>query len=217
VHWKLISIHASGVWSYGKLQIFFNNQHVHITNMHVLFCFIQEPGLQGSCSYSSGKEMHDSTCACGPPSNNSSNEDWCAVCHNGGELLCCDTCPRVFHLNCHVPSLTSTPRFVLFVNLTILTVECIFLFRSTIPKESVSCTVFPLTAYTCFIIIYILKAINWSNKLILLCYNVFDNLFGRLDLKIWNVFVLQLVFVLKPVYSISEKSSDISYRCLDVL
>ncbi|XP_028410543.1 E3 ubiquitin-protein ligase TRIM33-like [Dendronephthya gigantea] len=67
-----------------------------------------EPGLHGSCSFSSGKGIPD-LCACGPPSNNSSNEDWCAVCHNGGELLCCDTCPKVFHLNCHVPSLTSTP------------------------------------------------------------------------------------------------------------
>ncbi|XP_076335593.1 E3 ubiquitin-protein ligase TRIM33-like [Tachypleus tridentatus] len=37
-------------------------------------------------------------------------EDWCAVCHDGGELLCCGSCPRVYHLRCHVPSLTSTPR-----------------------------------------------------------------------------------------------------------
>lgn len=63
-------------------------------------------------SSASGKEI--STCSkqtnsFGPPSNNSSNEDWCAVCHNGGELLCCDTCPKVFHLLCHVPTLTTTP------------------------------------------------------------------------------------------------------------
>ena len=44
-----------------------------------------------------------------------SNDDWCAVCRNGGELLCCDTCPRVFHLACHVPSLTGTPRYVIRV------------------------------------------------------------------------------------------------------
>jgi hypothetical protein len=40
----------------------------------------------------------------------STNEDWCAVCRNGGELLCCDTCPRVFHLQCHVPTVTITPK-----------------------------------------------------------------------------------------------------------
>ncbi|XP_062852518.1 transcription intermediary factor 1-alpha isoform X2 [Trichomycterus rosablanca] len=37
------------------------------------------------------------------------NEDWCAVCQNGGELLCCDKCPKVFHLSCHIPTLTASP------------------------------------------------------------------------------------------------------------
>ncbi|PKU35353.1 transcription intermediary factor 1- hypothetical protein [Limosa lapponica baueri] len=37
------------------------------------------------------------------------NEDWCAVCQNGGELLCCEKCPKVFHLSCHVPTLKSFP------------------------------------------------------------------------------------------------------------
>ncbi|KAJ7997918.1 hypothetical protein DPEC_G00217160 [Dallia pectoralis] len=37
------------------------------------------------------------------------NEDWCSVCQNGGELLCCGKCPKVFHLSCHVPSLLKLP------------------------------------------------------------------------------------------------------------
>ncbi|XP_069759258.1 transcription intermediary factor 1-alpha-like isoform X5 [Narcine bancroftii] len=37
------------------------------------------------------------------------NEDWCAVCQNGGDLLCCEKCPKVFHLACHVPTLLSFP------------------------------------------------------------------------------------------------------------
>ncbi|XP_042300409.1 tripartite motif-containing protein 66 [Sceloporus undulatus] len=37
------------------------------------------------------------------------NEDFCAVCLNGGELLCCDYCPKVFHLSCHIPALLSFP------------------------------------------------------------------------------------------------------------
>lgn len=36
----------------------------------------------------------------------------CAVCHSGGELLCCDKCLRVYHLTCHVPSLLNSPRQV---------------------------------------------------------------------------------------------------------
>ncbi|XP_063401080.1 E3 ubiquitin-protein ligase TRIM33-like isoform X2 [Mytilus trossulus] len=37
------------------------------------------------------------------------NEDWCAVCQNGGDLLCCDKCPKVYHLKCHVPELSQFP------------------------------------------------------------------------------------------------------------
>ena len=37
------------------------------------------------------------------------NEDWCSCCHNGGEMICCDLCPKVFHLQCHVPTLHSYP------------------------------------------------------------------------------------------------------------
>eukprot|EP00899_Mesostigma_viride_P026443 jgi/Mesvir1/6984/Mv09124-RA.1 len=35
---------------------------------------------------------------------------WCAVCLDGGNLLCCDTCPKVYHLVCLSPPLTKLPR-----------------------------------------------------------------------------------------------------------
>lgn len=38
------------------------------------------------------------------------NEDWCAVCMDGGELVCCDRCPKVFHQYCHIPTIDKLPQ-----------------------------------------------------------------------------------------------------------
>ena len=33
-------------------------------------------------------------------SESSSNEDCCEVCGEYGEMICCDTCPKVYHVGC---------------------------------------------------------------------------------------------------------------------
>ncbi len=35
--------------------------------------------------------------------------DYCFVCKDGGELLCCDKCPLAYHLECAFPPLKKIP------------------------------------------------------------------------------------------------------------
>ncbi|XP_066157343.1 nucleosome-remodeling factor subunit NURF301 isoform X1 [Euwallacea fornicatus] len=37
-------------------------------------------------------------------------DDHCRVCHKLGDLLCCETCPAVYHLNCVDPPLVNVPE-----------------------------------------------------------------------------------------------------------
>ncbi|XP_073506606.1 transcription intermediary factor 1-alpha isoform X3 [Phyllobates terribilis] len=67
---------------------------------------VQEGSLSGSTDWTSQNHVTESG---GGGKEDDPNEDWCAVCQNGGELLCCEKCPKVFHLSCHVPTLMNFP------------------------------------------------------------------------------------------------------------
>ncbi|KAM3609676.1 uncharacterized protein V6R79_018348 [Siganus canaliculatus] len=45
----------------------------------------------------------------GPGAEEMESEDFCAVCLNGGDLLCCDRCPKVYHVDCHIPPIAGLP------------------------------------------------------------------------------------------------------------
>ncbi|XP_075953474.1 autoimmune regulator [Anarhichas minor] len=65
------------------------------------------------------------------------NDDECAVCKDGGELICCDGCPRAFHLTCLDPPLTSIPSG---------TWRCEWCFGNRVKRENAQITLQPLNA-----------------------------------------------------------------------
>ena len=38
------------------------------------------------------------------------HNEQCPVCGEGGEVICCDTCPAVYHLECVNPPMKKVPR-----------------------------------------------------------------------------------------------------------
>ena len=45
----------------------------------------------------------------GPGDSEGEHADYCHTCKDGGELLCCDSCPLAFHLGCLTPPMERIP------------------------------------------------------------------------------------------------------------
>ncbi|XP_036611359.1 nuclear body protein SP140-like [Trichosurus vulpecula] len=55
-------------------------------------------------------KLHPDTCSCEICQDEDpfpENDNECFMCKDGGELFCCDSCPKSFHRNCHIPSVSS--------------------------------------------------------------------------------------------------------------
>ncbi|XP_047998746.1 E3 ubiquitin-protein ligase TRIM33 [Leguminivora glycinivorella] len=66
-----------------------------------------EPAVHSSTDTAGGTVAP--TAAAPAATSGDPNEDWCAVCMDGGELMCCDKCPKVFHQYCHIPTIEKLP------------------------------------------------------------------------------------------------------------
>lgn len=45
-----------------------------------------------------------------PEEEDDHHMEFCRVCKDGGELLCCDTCPSSYHIHCLNPPLPEIPN-----------------------------------------------------------------------------------------------------------
>ena len=69
----------------------------------------EAPEGKWSCPHCEGEGVPDQELEVPVETNNDHHMEFCRVCRDGGELLCCDACPSAFHTYCLTPPLRTVP------------------------------------------------------------------------------------------------------------
>ncbi|CAG2172705.1 unnamed protein product [Oppiella nova] len=69
----------------------------------------EAPEGKWSCPHCEGEGVPDQEEEVPTETNNDHHMEFCRVCRDGGELLCCDSCPSAYHTYCLTPPLRTVP------------------------------------------------------------------------------------------------------------
>lgn len=69
----------------------------------------EAPEGKWSCPHCEGEGVPDQEIEVPAETNNDHHMEFCRVCRDGGELLCCDSCPSAYHTYCLTPPLRTVP------------------------------------------------------------------------------------------------------------
>ena len=69
----------------------------------------EAPEGKWSCPHCEGEGVPDQEIEVPAETNNDHHMEFCRVCRDGGELLCCDACPLAYHTYCLSPPLRTVP------------------------------------------------------------------------------------------------------------
>lgn len=124
----LFAVHMRSQWtSWGHFEVFGLTPCSFVLQQTLLYFIIwfvfpqEKEGIQWEAK---GEEEEEEEAA---GEEEDDHMEFCRVCKDGGELLCCDTCPSSYHIHCLNPPLPEIP------NGEWLCPRCMVSFRARVP------------------------------------------------------------------------------------